>query len=206
MGAKAGLSAALTAEAGFRGVRDSLDNPKGWMRSKMFIGGDENVASLLGFSNSTEKAQTGYKRYPVGGPTQLAVHGPLTLLANITTSQVSKVTVAMPRAADTYRNANMLVLNLKYLLTIILLDGRLDFASVQSCEHMLEDKAVQAFMSKVEVVEDLSQEAPPEEPRRECARLIIEETDGRRNEIFLPYVKGYLIQCQKSRLVTRQWS
>jgi hypothetical protein len=42
MGAKAGLSAALTAEAGFRGVRDSLDNPKGWMMSKIVTGGDEN--------------------------------------------------------------------------------------------------------------------------------------------------------------------
>jgi 2-methylcitrate dehydratase PrpD len=191
MGVKAGLNSALMAEAGFRGVRDSLDNPKGWMRSKIFTGGDENLASLLDFSNNTEMTQTGYKRYPVGGPTQPAVHGLLTLLPNITASQVSKVTVAMPGAADAFRNANMPALNLKYLLATILIDGHLDFVSAQSRERMLEDKAVQVLMSKVEVVEDLAQEAPSGEPRRESAKVIVEETSGRKNEIFVPYVKGY---------------
>jgi 2-methylcitrate dehydratase PrpD len=191
MGAKAGLSAALMAEAGFRGVRDSLDNPKGWMRSKAFTGGDENLASLLDLKNNTEMAQTGFKRYPVGGPAQPAVHGLLTLLPNITASQVTKITVSMPGAADAFRNANMPALNLKYLLATILLDGRLDFVSAQSRERMLGDTAVQAAMEKVEIVEDQSQEAPAGEPRRESARVIVEAIGGVRHELFVPFVKGY---------------
>ena len=141
MGAKAGLNAALMAEAGFKGVRDSLDHPKGWMKSRIFTGGDENRSKLLNFGLNTEMEQTGYKRYPVGGPTQPAVHGLLTLLPKINRSQVSKITVAMPGAADSFRNANMPALNLKYILAIIILDGRLDFGSAQSRERMLKDKA-----------------------------------------------------------------
>jgi 2-methylcitrate dehydratase PrpD len=191
MGAKAGLSAALMVEAGFKGVRDSLDHPKGWMKSKIFTGGDENRARLLDFSLNTEMKQTGFKRYPVGGPTQPAVHGLLTLLPKINASKVSKVTVAMPGAADAFRNANMPALNLKYILSIILLDGRLDFVSAQSRERMLNDNAALALMSKVDVVEDASQEAPAGEPRRESARVTVEEHGGGRQEFFVPYVKGY---------------
>jgi 2-methylcitrate dehydratase PrpD len=191
MGAKAGLNAALMADAGFKGVRDSLDQPKGWMKSKIFTGGDENLSRLLNFGLNTEMEQTGFKRYPVGGPTQPAVHGLLTLLPQINRSRVSKIIVAMPGAADAFRNANMPALNLKYILAIILLDGRLDFVSTQSRERMLNDKAAHALMSKVDVVEDASQEAPPGEPRRESARLTVEEHGGNRHEVFVPYVKGY---------------
>ncbi|KAF1809650.1 MmgE/PrpD family protein [Eremomyces bilateralis CBS 781.70] len=191
MGAKAGLSAALMAEAGFRGVENSFDSEKGFITSKKFTGGDENLESLLDFGNKTELSETGYKRYPVGGPTQPAVHGLLSLLPNITVTEVSKVVVEMPGAADSFRSANMPALNLKYLVAIILIDQRLDFVSAQSRERMLGDQEVQALMLKVEVVEDPSQEPPPGEARTESARVKVEETGGRRHEVYVPYVKGY---------------
>jgi 2-methylcitrate dehydratase PrpD len=195
MGAKAGLNAALMAHAGFRGVRSCLDQPKGWMKSKIFTGGDENHANLTNFGLNTEMSQTGFKRYPVGGPAQPAVHGLLTLLP-LNASRVSKITVAMPGAADAFRNANMPALNLKYLLAIILLDGRLDFVSAQSRERMQRilgdsDDLGHKLMSKINVVEDSSQEAPKGEARRESARVTVEEQDGRKHEVFVPYVKGY---------------
>lgn len=191
MGAKAGLSAALMAEAGFRGVRDSLDDPKGWMRSKIFKGGDEAPTELLNISSMGEMAQTGFKRYPVGGPAQPAVHGLLTLLPKITGKQVLKIVVAMPGAADAFRNANMPALNLKYLMATILLDGRLDFISAQSRERMLGDKLVQETMLKIDVVEDQNQEAAPGQPRTESAKVTVEEISGQKHEIFVPFVKGY---------------
>jgi 2-methylcitrate dehydratase PrpD len=191
MGAKAGLSAALTAESRFRRVRDSLDNPKGWMQSKTFTGDEENLASLLDFSNRTEISQIGYKRYPVGGPAQPAVQGLLTLLPTITANQVSRIIVAMPGTADAFRNANMPALNLKYRLAINLQDGHFDFVSAQSRERMLGDKSVQAIISKVEIVEDQRQEAPPGEPHREGARVTVKEMGGQRQEVFMTFVKGY---------------
>lgn len=84
-------------------------------------------------------------------------------------NQVFKITVAMPGAADAFRNTNMPAPNLKYLLATILLDGRPDFVSAHFWERMLEDEAVEAVMSKVDIVEDLSQEATLGKPRRESA-------------------------------------
>ena len=153
--------------------------------------GDENLASLLDFGNETELDQTGYKQYPVGGPVQPSVHGLLTLLPNITVEKVSKITVEMPGAAAAFRNANLPALNVKYVLSIILLDGHLDFVSAQSRERMLSDKAVKQLMSKIDVLEDVSQQTLPGEARRESAKVKVEESSGRLHEIFVPYVKGY---------------
>jgi 2-methylcitrate dehydratase PrpD len=192
MGARAGLHAALMVEAGFRGVHNSLDNPAGWLKSHTNSGGDSNLAGLVeGLGHRTELNHTGYKRYPVGGPAQPAVHGLLTLLPNIATDQVTKATIAMPGNSNAFRDAAMPALNLRYLFAIILLDGRLDFVPAQSRVRMQTDKAVLALMQKVEVVEDPAQEASKGQARTESARVVVEETSGRRHEIFVPYVKGF---------------
>src|ERR1700760_1319512 len=150
MGARNGLHAALMVEAGFRGVRNSLDNSAGWLKSKIFTGGDENLASLTeGLGKRTELSHTGFKRYPVGGPTQPAIHGLLTLLPNITKGEVVRAKIAMPGSASAFRDAKMPALNLRYLFSIILLDGKLDFVAAQSLERMHTDKAVEALMKKI---------------------------------------------------------
>jgi 2-methylcitrate dehydratase PrpD len=192
MGARAGLHAALMVQAGFRGVPDSLDNDAGWLKSSAFSKGDSNLTSLVeSLADRTELNETGFKRYPVGGPTQPAVHGLLTLLPNISVSQVTKATIAMPGSANSFRNAAMPALNLRYLFAIILLDGRLSFIDAQSRERMQTDKAVQALMQKVKVLQDPAQEAPKGKARTESARVTVEEAGGRRHEIFVPFVKGY---------------
>jgi 2-methylcitrate dehydratase PrpD len=192
MGARAGLHAALMVEAGFRGVPDSLDNQAGWMKSPAFSKGDSNLTSLVdGLDRRTELNETGYKRYPVGGPTQPAVQGLLTLLPNISTSQVTKATISIPGNAKSFRDAAMPALNLRYLFAIILLDGRLDFIAAQSRQRMQTDKAVQALMQKIDVLQDPAQEAPKGQARTESARVIIEEASGRHHEIFVPFVKGF---------------
>lgn len=68
MGARSGLQAALFVEQGFRGVRDSLDNPAGWLNSAIFTGRDANRAYLVEqLGQRWEMHETAYKRYPVGG-------------------------------------------------------------------------------------------------------------------------------------------
>jgi 2-methylcitrate dehydratase PrpD len=196
MGARAGLHAALMVEAGFRGVRDSFDNPAGWLHSSIFTGGDANFTLLTeGLGQRTELLQTGYKRYPVGGPTQPAVHGLLSLLPNITTppsQHVLKVKIALPASTvSSFRTAAMPALNLPYLSAIILLDGRLDFIGAQSRDRMLNDTTVQALMKKIELVGDAGQEGLKGEPRAESARVIVEEVGGKKHEVFVPFVKGY---------------
>ena len=168
MGARAGLNAALMAEAGFRGVRDSLDNPSGWMCSGAFAGGDANRAYLIeDLGARSELHHTAYKRYPVGGPTQPAVEGLLNLLPQFDRTRVERIVISMPGRWQAFRDAAMPALNLRYLSAIILLDGKLDFVSAQSLDRMHGDEAVKALMAKIDVQHDPAQETPKGEPRRE---------------------------------------
>lgn len=192
MGARSGLQAALFVEQGFRGVRDSLDNPAGWLNSAIFTGRDANRAYLVEqLGQRWEMHETAYKRYPVGGPTQPAVHGLLQLLPKLDRGAVASVKIAMPGRWQAFRDAAMPALNLRYLTAIILIDGRLDFVSAQSLERMHGDARAQALMTRVDVVHDPEQEHDPGEARTESARVEVVQTDGRRFEIFVPYVVGF---------------
>ena len=192
MGARNGLEAALMVEAGFRGVRDSFDQPAGWFNSSIFKGEGAKPDYLIeGLGERSELLETAYKRYPVGGPTQPAVHGLLQLLPEIARRPVRSVTISMPGRWQAFRDADMPALNLRYLSAIILSDGRLDFVSAQSLKRMHEDKAVQQLMAKVDVVHDPAQEHEEGKARTESARVVVVEADGRRHEIFVPFVAGF---------------
>lgn len=192
MGARDGMHAALMSEAGFRGVRDSLDNASGWMTARIFTGGDANRAYLIeGLGERSELHHTAYKRYPVGGPTQPAVEGLLRLLPQIDRATVAHVLIEMPGRWQAFRDAAMPALNLRYLTAIILTDGRLDFVAAQDRDRMLNDAAAIDLMDKVEIRHDPAQEAKPGEPRTESARVTITQTEGARHEIYVPHVVGF---------------
>lgn len=192
MGARAGLNAALMVEAGFTGVRDSLDHPEGWMASKIFTGGDADRAGLVeGLGERTELIHTAYKRYPVGGPTQPAVQGLLELLPDLEASAVDTVRIEMPGRWQAFRDAAMPALNLRYLTAIMLIDRRLDFVAAQSLERMRGDAQVHALMARVDVVHDPAQETPAGQPRTESARVIVALKDGAAREIYVPHVVGF---------------
>lgn len=192
MGARNGLQAALMAKGGFHGVRDAFDQPSGWLNRPPFRGNDANRAYLIeDLGTRWEMPHTAYKRYPVGGPTQPAIDGLLTLLPKINRQAVKRVLIEMPGRADAFRDAEMPALNLRYLTAIILLDGRLDFVSAQSLERMHGDAAAKAIMSRVEVVHDQAQETPAGRPREESARLTIDDRSAQLHTIFVPFVRGF---------------
>ncbi|HEV7692091.1 MAG TPA: MmgE/PrpD family protein [Hyphomonadaceae bacterium] len=192
MGARNGLQAALMVEAGFRGVRDSFDNPEGWLRAGAFAKGDANPAYLIEkLGERTELKETAFKRYPVGGPTQPAVHGLLQLLPKIDRTKIESVRIEMPGRWQAFRDAAMPALNLRYTSSLILIDGKLDFVSAQSLQRMATDTKVKAMMERVTIAHDPAQEAPAGQPRTESARVIVIETGGRKQEIFVPYVVGF---------------
>lgn len=194
MGARAGLQAALMVEAGFRGVRENLDQPTGFLNQGMFsaAGGDLNRRYLIeDLGKRWEMPLTAYKKYPTGGPTQPAVEGLLQLLPKIDRARVGSVRIEMPGRWEAFRDAAMPALNLRYLSAIILLDGRLDFVSAQSLARMHGDAAVKALMARVDVVHDPAQEVGPGQERTESARVIVTEQGGRRHEAYVPYVVGF---------------
>lgn len=192
MGARDGLHAALMAAAGFRGVREALDHPGGWMRSAPFTGGDANRAYLVeDLGRRSELPLTAFKRYPVGGPTQPAVEALLELANCLDGQAVAAVLIEIPGRWQAFRDAAMPALNLRYLTAIILLDGRLDFVSAQSLERMAQDQDVRALMARVEIRHDPAQEAAPGEPRTESARVTLTLADGRSETRFVPHVLGF---------------
>lgn len=192
MGARDGLHAALMVAAGFRGVRDTLDHPSGWMRGAIFSGSDANRAYLVdGLGVRSELPLTAFKRYPVGGPTQPAVEALLELSPKTAGQRVQRVLIEMPGRWQAFRDAAMPALNLRYLAAIILIDGRLDFVSAQSLKRMAQDPAVRELMGKVEIAHDPVQEAEPGSPRTESARVTITLEGGQSVSRYVPHVLGF---------------
>jgi 2-methylcitrate dehydratase PrpD len=191
MPARRGTECALLVEAGFTGLGDPFVGEPGWLNSSMFKGeGSDFKPGVLTQDLGTkfELPLVGYKRYPVGGPTQSAVQLMLDFVKDIDPKQVTKVRVEMPGRAAAFASAGMPALNLPYLCSIILIDGKLDFTAAQSRERFLNDAQVRAFMPNVEVVYDPDQERMP---RVESARVHLTLQDGSMREAFLEHVKGY---------------
>jgi 2-methylcitrate dehydratase PrpD len=192
MGARNGTQAVLLVEAGFRGVRDPLDQEGGWFAGRQFQGGDaEPDALTAGWDHLTALSDTADKRYPVGGPTQPAIQALLQLLDDVDRSQVEAVTIAMPGRWQAFRDAEMPALNLRYLTSIILIDGRLDFHSAQSLERMHHDPAVAERMAAVDVIHDPGQESGPGRERTESARVTLRLRSGETADLLVPHVVGF---------------
>ena len=97
----------------------------------------------------------------------------------------------MPGRWQAFRDAEMPALNLRYLSSIILLDGRLDLVAAQSRERFDSDTAAKALMEKVDVVHDPAQETPEGEARTESARVIVTDAKTGRHEVYVPFVRGF---------------
>ena len=192
MPARRGTEAALFAEAGFTGIGDPFQGDPGWLNSRIFKNDKsdfkpEYLTEDLG--KRFELPLVGYKRYPVGGPTQTSIELMLKFIKEIDRRKVQKVRIEMPGGrTDTFANAEMPALNLPYLCSIILADGKLDFVAAQSRERFLNDTEIHKFMPNVEVVHDPSQE---ETPRVESARVTLTMDDGSKAEKYLHHVKGF---------------
>lgn len=191
MPARRGTEAALFAEAGFTGIGDPFQGDPGWLNSCIFNREKsdfkpEYLTEDLG--KRFELPLVGYKRYPVGGPTQSVIELMLNLINEVDRHRVRKVRVEMPGRTETFAAAEMPALNLPYLCAIILADGKLDFTAAQSRERFINDRMINKFMSNVEVIHDPKQEASP---RVESARVILTLDDGSKIEKFLHHVKGF---------------
>jgi len=191
MPARRGTECAVMAESGFTGVGDPFVGDPGWLNSSLFTGAksDFNAAYLTtDLGKRFEFPLIAYKRYPVGGPTQPVIELMLGLVKDLPAKRVRNVRIEMPGRTGAFAAAEMPALNLPYLCSIILADGKLDFVAAQSRQRFLNDAAIRAFMPNVQVIHDPKQEA---EPRIESARVILTLDDGSKVERFLEHVKGF---------------
>ena len=130
MPARNGIHAALLAETGFTGVPDALDARGGWFNSRQFTAEGSDYAPqylVEDLGTRFEMPLVAYKRFPVGGPTQPVVQAMLELAPRVDRARVERVEIEMPGAVNAFANAEMPALNLPYLCSLILVDGRLDF-------------------------------------------------------------------------------
>ena len=191
MPARNGAHAALLAESGFRGVPDSLDATGGWFSSRMFNadGSDFDPGYLVReLGTRFEMPLVAYKRFPVGGPTQPVVQAMLELLPRVRREEVERIEIEMPGSVNAFVRAQMPALNLPYLCSVILIDGKLTFEMADSLARKSGDAQVQHLMTRVSVTHDPAQEAVP---RKESARVTIRLHGGRSESVFVEHVKGY---------------
>ena len=193
VGARNGIEAALMVEAGYTGVTDCFDNEAGYMNHKLFREGEDHDPFYLieDLATRSELHHTAYKRYPVGGPTQPAVQALLELLPQTSPETVESIVMEMPGRWEAFRNAEMPALNLRYLASIILIDGRLDLVSAQDRVRFNNDTRVRELMKKMDVVHAPDLETPAGQAREEPARVKLVDKRTGRHELHVPFVRGF---------------
>ena len=136
MPARNGVTAALLVKSGYTGNRDVLEGDQNIIKtyapcdpSKLLsdLGQKFTITSCL------------VKKYPVGSPMMETVDATLAMLAKhpIQPQDVEKVVVRIPESgARTVNNRNMPDVNVQYMVSSILLDGKLTFESAHDYDRL----------------------------------------------------------------------
>jgi 2-methylcitrate dehydratase PrpD len=153
MPARNGVTAALLIQSGFTGNRDVLEGDQGIIETyapcdpeKLFaeLGRRFTITSCL------------IKKYPVGSPMMETVDATLALLAKqpIRADAVERIVVRIPASgARTVNNRHMPDVNVQYMVSAILIDGKLTFESAHDYERF-QNPHVLALKEKVQLIGD----------------------------------------------------
>ena len=153
MPARNGVTAALLVKSGYTGNRDVLE-------------GDQNIIKTYApcdpsklLSDLGQKFTiTGclIKKYPVGSPMMETVDATLAMLAKhpIQPQDVQRVVVRIPASgARTVNDRKMPDVNVQYMVSTILLDGKLTFESAHDYKR-LQDARLQEMKQRVQLIPD----------------------------------------------------
>jgi 2-methylcitrate dehydratase PrpD len=170
MPARSGVSAAAMVAAGFTGVNDVFTGAQNFF----ITFGQEPQPELLveELGDRFEILNTTIKKWSVGSPVQSVLDATQALMKShrISPNDVAEVLVRMnPVEIDTVNDRAMPDINLQHLVSVLLVDGDLSFASSHD-EARMRDPAVLALKCKVSVQPD-----PALERRR--ARVTITTLD-----------------------------
>ena len=153
MPARNGVTAALLIQSGFTGNRDVLEGDQGIL--KTYAPCDPaKILSELGQRFTITSCLV--KKYPVGSPMMETVDATLALLSKqaINPEQIEKVTVRIPESgARTVNNRHMPDVNVQFMVSAILLEGKLTFEMAHDYERF-QNPRVLALKDKVQLVGD----------------------------------------------------
>jgi 2-methylcitrate dehydratase PrpD len=140
MPARNGVTAALLVRAGFTGNPDILEGDNNLMTTYPPCDADELLRNL---GQRHDIARTGIKKYSVGSPMMEAVDAMAQLVGEqkIQARDVVKVVARIfESGARTVNNRSMPDVNVQYILSAILLDGKLTFEAAHDIRRMKEQE------------------------------------------------------------------
>ena len=157
MPARNGVTAALLIQSGFTGNRDVLEGDQGIF--KTYAPCDPaKILSELGQRFTITSCLV--KKYPVGSPMMETVDATIALLSKqaINPEQIEKVTVRIPESgARTVNNRHMPDVNVQFMVSAILLEGKLTFEMAHDYERF-QNPRVLALKDKVQLIGDKDME------------------------------------------------
>jgi 2-methylcitrate dehydratase PrpD len=153
MPARNGVTAALLIKSGFTGNRDVLEGDQGIIKTYAPCDPKKLLAELGQRFTITSCL---VKKYPVGSPMMETVDAMLTLISKqpIRAEDVEKIIVRIPASgARTVNNRHMPDVNVQYMVSAILVDGKLTFESAHDYERF-KNPRVLSLKKKVQLVGD----------------------------------------------------
>ncbi len=153
MPARNGVTATLLIQSGFTGNRDVLEGDQGII--KTYAPCDPaKILKELGQRFTITNCLI--KKYPVGSPMMETVDAILALLSKqtIPPEQIEKVTVRIPESgAPTVNNRHMPDVNVQYMVSAILIEGKLTFETAHDYERFRNPRVL-ALKEKVQLLGD----------------------------------------------------
>ena len=187
MPAQAGVMAATMVAAGFTGVDDVFSGERNFLEA---YSPRPRIGALAdGLGRHYEITDTNIKRWTVGSPMQAALDSLEWLMSEkgITADDVQSVAVHLPtRGAHTVDNAPMPNINAQHLISLMLVDGTLTFASSHDMARM-KDPILRKLRRRVRVMP--SDALMRARPRRQ-AMVEITTRDGRTHKRRTRAVRG----------------
>jgi 2-methylcitrate dehydratase PrpD len=184
MPAQGGVQAASMAAAGFTGSTQALEGDPGLLSAFPDRAQPELAIAELG--TRFEVVNTSIKKWPVGSPIQSALNSLETLIAEhrFAAGDIAEIVVELPpRRAEAVDNRSMPDVNLQHQLALMLMDGKVNFASAHDHARM-SDPAIRSLRARIRVV------ARPDAREGGQAFLAVRLTDGRRLDKHTPHVRG----------------
>lgn len=187
MPARNGVTAATMVDEGFTCVPDDICGKDGYLAA---FGQDARPDDLVnGLGERFEVMDTNIKKWSVGSPIQAALDSMEDLIREhgVKAADIEAITARLPDdRAFIVDDREMPDINLQHLLSVILLDGKLTFASSHD-EARMRDADVLALKKKITLVpEAFLTEARPE--RQAIIELALK--DGRKLEKRTYMVRG----------------
>jgi 2-methylcitrate dehydratase PrpD len=182
-----GVTAALLVKAGFTGNGDVFEGDRNYLDEQWPAPDKDELVSELGTRYEITRGLI--KKFPTGAPMQEAVEAILRLINrhDIKAADVAKVVVRLPeRGAQTVNNRHMPDVNVQYIMSVALLDGKLSFAAAHDYARM-QDKAVLDLRARVQLLAD---EAMTRSPHRYQAAVEVTLAQGGRFEEHVIDVRG----------------